>query len=294
MHANDVGTTADQVRRLVDAQFPQWADLPITPVREFGTDHLLYRLGEELLVRMPRIEDALDQVATDARWLPVLAPRLPVVVPEQLAAGRPGEDYPWGWSVVRWIPGTAPEPCSVASAAVGRDLGRFVTALREVDSHGGPVKTGLQRGVPLANRDRITRDAVDELGSRVERDAVLAIWQDAVEAPPWSGESVWLHGDLKAGNLVIDDDRLTGVIDFGALGLGDPAADLTPAWLALQQQARQAFRRAAGLDDAAWRRGRGWALSVSLIELPYYWDRSPAIAEGAQRAIAAILAERGD
>ncbi len=291
MHANDVVTTAEQVRRLVDAQFPLWADLPITPMREFGTDHLLYRLGEELMIRMPRIEDALDQVASDARWLPVLGPRLPVAVPEQVATGRPEEGYPWAWSVVRWIPGTAPEPCSVGSPTVGRDLGLFVTALREVDPHGGPVKTDLQRGVPLANRDRITRDAVDELGSRVDREAVLAIWEDAVHAPPWSGESVWLHGDLKAGNLVIDDDRLTGVIDFGALGLGDPAVDLTPAWLALQQQARPAFHEAAGLDDAAWRRGRGWALSVSLIELPYYWDRSPAIAEGARRAIAAILAD---
>ncbi len=220
---------------------------------------------------------------------PGLAPHLPTVLPEQVAVGRPGAGYPWRWSVVRWIAGHAPESGSIESPAVARDLGAFVTALRAVDTAGAPVRK--DRGAPLALRDDLVREDLAALGDRVDRSAVLAVWEDALAAPEWAGPLVWLHGDLKAGNLLIHDSRLVSVIDWGGVGVGDPALDLTPAWLSLHPEARAAFREAAGLDDAAWRRGRGWALTISLRELPYYWDRSPELAEGARGAITAVLEE---
>lgn len=288
MHDDEVVATPDQIRRLVDEQFPQWADLPLTPVAEFGTDHVLFRLGDELVVRMPRVGWALDQVDTDARWLPALARAVPVRLPVQVAVGEPGAGYPWRWSVARWLPGVAPEPAAVGSTSVAADLGAFVTALRVAPTKGAPLRR--DRGGPLGLRDTLVRADLDALGERVDRAACEAVWKDALAAPAYDGRPAWLHGDLKAGNLIVADDRLTGVIDWSA-GVGDPALDLTPAWLTLRSEAREVFREAAGLDDAAWRRGRGWALTISLRELPYYWDRSPALADGARLAITAVLGE---
>ena len=289
LHENEVPVPDELVRRLVDTQFPEWRALPLRRLPPMGTDHQLFRLGDELLVRMARIEWAADQAYSDWTWLPRLAPHLPLALPVPVALGEPGEDYPWAWTVVRWIPGHAPAPGSVGSAHVARDLGAFVTALRRIVPAGAPVRT--DRGAPLALRDEIVREDLEALGDRVDRAAVRRVWEDALAAPVWDGPAVWLHGDLKAGNLLVDDGRLVGVIDWGGPGLGDPALDLTPAWLSLRPEARAAFREAAGLDDAAWRRGRGWALTISLRELPYYWDRSPDLAEGARRAIAAVLDE---
>lgn len=289
MHDNEVPVHDEMVRRLVDSQLPEWAGLPLRRLPPIGTDHQLFRLGDDLLVRMPRIEWALSQVETDAAWLPRLAPHLPAALPEQVALGQPGAGYPWRWSVVRWIPGHTPEPGSISSETVARELGAFVTALQDVDTAGAPAR--VDRGAPLALRDELVREDLDALGNRVDQGAVLAVWEDALGAPAWDGPPVWLHGDLKAGNLLVDGDRLVGVIDWGGVGIGDPALDLTPAWLSLRPEARGAFREAAELDDAAWRRGRGWALTISLRELPYYWDRSPELADGARRAIAVVLEE---
>lgn len=291
MHENEVPVPDELVRRLVDTQFPEWRALPIRRLPPIGTDHQLFRLGDEFLVRMPRIDWAVGQAHSDWTWLPRLAPYLPLTVPAPVALGEPGEGYPWAWTVVRWIPGESPAPGSVGSAGVARDLGMFVTALRRVDTAGAPVRT--DRGAPLALRDEIVREDLEALGDRVDQVAVLSVWEDALTAPVWDGPPVWLHGDLKTGNLLVRDGRLRGVIDWGGLGVGDPALDLTAAWLSLRPEVRSLFRAAAGLDGDAWRRGRGWALTISLRELPYYWDRSPTIAEGARRAIAAVLDEFG-
>ena len=288
LHDDEVLIDPSVARRLVDDQFPDWAALPLRPVSEFGTDHVLFRLGDELVVRFPRSEFGKAQIASDGQWLPHLAEHLPVALPEQVAVGQPGDGYPLRWSVVRWLPGAAPDPASVGSTSVARDLGGFVTALRAVPLDGVPLRT--DRGAPLALRDDVVREDLDALGTRVDRTVLEEIWTDALAAPVWSGPPMWVHGDLKAGNFLIAGDRLAGVIDWIA-GAGDPALDLTPAWLTLRPEARDAFRESAGLDDAAWARGRGWALTISLRELPYYWERSPVLAEGARRGIAAVIAE---
>lgn len=293
MHADEVDIDASLVRRLLVAQFPQWAELPITPVLSSGTDNAMYRLGDELAVRLPRIYWAIDD--TEREWLPRLAPHLPLPIPVTVATGEPGEGYPWRWSVCRWLEGENPsierlaDPCQVA-----RDLARFIVALRAIDPTGGPGAEPGGRGAPLATRDADTRDSIASLRgilSAEEIDGVTAAWDEALRAPEWDGPPVWIHGDLQAGNLLVQEGRLSAVIDFGCLSVGDPACELQVAWNFFSGASREAFRAALGDDDATWARGRGWALSVALIALPYYVNTSPTIAAQSRRTIAEVLAD---
>ncbi|MFP3714306.1 aminoglycoside phosphotransferase family protein [Puerhibacterium sp. TATVAM-FAB25] len=300
LHDDEVVVTADDVRRLVAAQLPRLAHLPVTPVTASGTDHRLFRLGDDLVARMPKVAWAAAQAESDARWLPRLAPRLPVAVPAPVALGAPDDAYPFRWSVVPWLPGRAAgDP--LAGEPLGFDpregavlLGAVVRALRSTGTAGGPVKDGTGRGVPLARLDADVRAAVVACGSRVDARAALRAWERALAAPP-SSVPGWIHGDLMPGNLLAHGGRLTAVIDWGALGVGDPAADLAPAWWLFDGAARRAFREAAtdGLPDAdaAWERARGWVLVQGVVALPYYWDRWPEFARASQRRVAAVLAD---
>lgn len=294
MHVDEVDTDAALVGRLLAAQFPQWADLPITLVDSAGTDNALYRLGEEMVVRLPRIHWAVDQVDKEYQWLPRLAPHLPLAIPVPLAKGHPGAGYPWPWSVYRWLDG---EPATLERLAdphqAALDLAHFIAALRQIDTTGGPSPAPhpLARGKPLTLRDRDTRAAIASLRGTLDADAVTAVWAAALAAPAWDGPPVWLHGDLQAGNLLAVQGRLRAVIDFGCLGVGDPACDVMAAWLYLSAATRAVFRAALQVDEATWARGRGWALSVGLIALPYYHHTNPVLARVARRAIEEVLAD---
>ena len=300
MHADEVTATADQVHRLVAAQMPQWADLPVTPVAEFGTDHLLWRLGHEpghdtgegMVVRMPRIAGAADQADTDLRWLPHLAPHLPLAVPTTLALGEPGEGFPWRWSVVRWLPGEALSTDNADPGQVAVQLAGFVRALAAVEAGDGPVKTGTARGAPLVNLDGWVAQWLPRLEG-FDRAEVEAAWQDCRDAPAHAGPPRWIHGDLLRGNLLVRDGRLSAVIDWRAVGLGDPATELHAAYSLFQPPAREVFRQQVGYDDAAWRRARGWALSPAISGATYYAETVPAFAAEARRVIAAVLEELG-
>ncbi len=296
--------TADQVRRLLAAQHPQWAHLTVTPVDDFGTDHVLFRLGDgsgdDLVARMPRAPWAVEQAASDARWLPVLAPYLPVATPVPLAQGEPGEGYPWPWSVVPWLPGAPPVAGDPALVGLGADLAAYVVALRSVDTSGAPRKTDGARGAPVREWDEAVREAIEACGDRIDRAAVSEAWDDCVAAPDWPHDPVWLHGDLLPGNLLVSGDgegeqarRLSAVIDYGALGVGDPAPDLQPYWTVLPPGERDAFREGVDLDQDTWRRGRGWALGPALTGIPYYWESVPAFAQRGLRTIAEVLADLG-
>ena len=294
MHIDEVETNVSLAARLLAAQFPQWAGLPIEPVPSAGTDNALYRLGDDLVVRLPRIHWAIEQVEKEHRWLPRLAPFLPLALPVPLAKGEPGEGYPWHWSVYRWLEGentTIERIADPRQAAI--DLARFVCALQRIDATGGPPPGthNSRRGEPLAMRDARTREAIASLRGELDVEAVTALWDAAVVAPAWSGPPVWLHGDLQSGNLLAVQGRLSAVIDFGCLGVGDPACDVMAAWMFLTAETRGAFRAALQVDDATWARGRGWALSVGLIALPYYQSSNPALAEIARRAIDEALSD---
>lgn len=295
MHADEVETDVALVRRLLEAQFPQWAGLPIAPCPSSGTDNAIYRLGESLAVRLPRIGWAVGQVEKEHRWLPGLAPHLPLAIPVPLAVGAPAEGYPWHWGVYPWLAGAnatferLADPCQAAE-----DLARFVVALRQVDAAGGPPpgEHNSRRGEPLAARDASARAGIASLDGLYDGAALRAAWEAALAAPAWGGEPVWIHGDLQAGNLLAVEGRLSAVIDFGCLGVGDPACDLMVAWNLFTGESRAAFRAAVAVDEATWARGRGWALWMGLVALPYYQDTNPVLAGIARRAIGAVLAER--
>jgi aminoglycoside phosphotransferase (APT) family kinase protein len=295
MHHDEIDSDADLVGRLLAAQQPQWAGLPVERIASTGTDNALYRLGDDMVVRLPLRPSSVRQLAREARWLPFLAPQLPLAVPVPLAAGEPSEadGFPWPWLVYPWFDGedatVAPLDLSTAAA----DLARFVTALQVVDPTGGPAANAANhgRGVPLADRDEFTRQGIAASQGLVDTAAVTAAWDVALRTPAWAGEPVWLHGDIASGNLLVQDGRLSSVIDWGAAAIGDPACDLLVAWELFDAASRQLLRAELDVDDGTWCRGRGWALSTALVALPYYRDTNPYMAAQAQRKIAEVLTD---
>ncbi|MFI7693713.1 aminoglycoside phosphotransferase family protein [Nonomuraea sp. NPDC049655] len=288
MHADEADIDEALVRRLLAAQFPRWAGLPLRRFPSSGTVNAVFRLGDDLAVRLPRVKQGVGDVAREGRWLPLLAPALPVPIPAVLGQGLPGEGFPWPWSVCRWLDGDNPEAGALSGdgEALAADLAAFVAALREVEPAGAP---GAYRGGPLSRLDEATRAAIGELDGMIDTAAATAAWKDALSAPEWQGGPVWVHADLMPGNLLVRDGRLSGVIDWGTAGAGDPACDLIPAWNLLPPAAREVFRAALGADDATWARGRGRALSMALIQLPYYKDTNPAMAANARHVIREVL-----
>ncbi|MEU1493951.1 aminoglycoside phosphotransferase family protein [Streptomyces sp. NPDC005776] len=287
MHADEPEIDDALVHRLIAAQFPHWSGLPTERVGVAGTSNVMFRLGENLVVRLPRTAGSADDTVKEHHWLPRLAPSLPVAVPVPLGAGVPGEGYPWPWSVYEWIDGNCPKAGDTAEAApLARDLARFTTALHRVDPTGGPPS---YRSETLAARDPAVRAALADLHADIDTPAATEVWEAALRAPAPAGPPVWIHADLQPGNMLTADRRLTAVIDFGCLGLGDAAVDLIVAWYVLPAGARDTFRAATGADDAAWARGIGWALSVALMELQYYRQTNALMADTARHVIAEIL-----
>lgn len=282
MHDDEVLATPQQVRDLVASQHPKWADLPLTRLDPTGTDHLLYRLGEDLVVRLPRIVGAVEQVDADRTWLPIIAALVPCVISTPVAVGEPGGGYPYPWAIHSWLPGVNPVPGDHRELA--RELAHFVTALSRIDV--GPVSS---RPGPLVARDEPTRVALGALNDEIDVAAALRVWEDAVAAPEHVGPPVFRHADLLVGNLLVQNGHLSAVIDFGPSGLGDPAVDLQPAWAVFTGQARACFLDAVGADAAGARRGRGWTLSTAALALAYYRDRAPALAAGYRRTLHEVL-----
>ncbi|WP_329427102.1 aminoglycoside phosphotransferase family protein [Streptosporangium sp. NBC_01495] len=289
MHADEMEHDVPLVRRLVATRFPRWADLPVEPFDSSGTDNAIYRLGDDMAVRLPRRAGSAAQVEKDLRWLPRLAPLLPVPVPVPLGKGIPTEDYPLPWSVYRWLDGENPSPGHLTEPGpLARDLAAFVAAFRRIDLPDGPP---AYRGGPLATLDAPTRTAIEDLRGMIDTDAATAAWEVALETPGWAGPPVWIHSDLMPGNLLLVRGRLGAVIDFGTAGVGDPACDLIVAWNLLPAGVRDDFRAALRVDDATWARGRGRALSIALIALPYYRDTNPVFAANARHVIHEVLTD---
>jgi aminoglycoside phosphotransferase (APT) family kinase protein len=249
-----------------------------------------------LTVRLPSGDWYAEQVDKEQRWLPVLAPRLPLPIPQPVARGEPDAGYPYAWSVYRWLDG---EPAATARvddiAAFATALARFLAALRRVDATGGPPpgRHNFFRGGPLQTYEAEALQALDTLGDEVPRAAIERTWADAM-ATTWDREPVWLHGDVAAGNLLVRDGRLAAVIDFGCSGVGDPACDCVIAWTFLSGASRDRFRAELGVDAATWSRGRGWALWKAMITLVGHLERGAPEAAIARRDIARVLADYAD
>lgn len=291
MHPDEVEIDVALVRRLLATQLPEWAALPLVRVPSTGTVNAIFRLGRDMAVRLPRREEWGD-LEDELRWLPRLAPPLPLAVPEPLASGRPGYDYPCRWAVYRWLDGeewSADRVGDLREAAA--ELARFVSALQRIETSGAPSRSYGGRGAPLAERDAAVRDAIRASRGLVDARAVTAAWEAALDAPIWDGPPVLLHGDLLPGNVLVARGRLSAVIDWGSLCAGDPACELMAGWTLFSGESREVFRSALAADDATWARARGWALSVAVIALPYYQETNPVFASNARRWIAEVLAE---
>ena len=282
------GIDAALVRRLIAEQFPQWADLPVTPVKIDGWDNRTYRLGSELTARLPTHETYTAAVHKEHQWLPILAPSLPVQIPDAVAKGEPGAGYPYHWAIRRWIDGETAAYRTVADlSAFAEAIAEFILALQSCDATGGPVAGAhsFYRGTPPEYYHDETMAALAVLKGRIDTDLAREVWEAAL-ASSWERPPVWFHGDIASGNLLVQDGRLSAVIDFGTSGIGDPACDLVIAYTFFFGSSRSAFRETVAADAGTWARARGWALWKALITLAA--DRD---VEANRRVITEVLAD---
>jgi aminoglycoside phosphotransferase (APT) family kinase protein len=288
-----IAVDAKQVRRLIELQFPQWAGLPVQPVANGGWDNWTFHLGAAMLVRLPSASEYALAVGKEHRWLPVLAPQLPLPVPVPLAKGEPGAGYPFQWSVYPWLDGEPASPGRIADPVrFAIDLAGFLGALRGIDPAGGPRpgKHNWFRGGTLRTYDGQTRNALAELDGHIDAGLARQIWENALEAR-WDGAESWFHGDVAEGNLLLSDGQLAAVIDFGTCGVGDPACDLAIAWTLLSAEGRQRFREQMRADPAEWARGRGWALWKTLATCARTLGDDKEEAASARHVLSDILSE---
>jgi aminoglycoside phosphotransferase (APT) family kinase protein len=293
MHRDEIEVDEGLARAVLSTQAPHLAGLSLERIDALGTDHTIFRLGGRLALRMPRIHWAAEQGEKEHRWLPVLAPLLPVEVPVPVLLGEPAHGYPFRWYVAPWLAGENPRPDgSVDLRRLAVDLAAFVRVLHDADTTGAPPPKPGQRGGPLGGADRATRRAAGQLRGDVDVEGLLEAWDAGLRAEPWAGAAVWAHGDLSDGNLLVRDGALSGVIDWGGLVAGDPAVDLMVAWNLLDGAGREAYRdELAFVDDAMWVRGRAWAASAAIQALPYYRHTNPDIVARSRRAAGAIVAD---
>jgi aminoglycoside phosphotransferase (APT) family kinase protein len=286
MHDAEIEVDEPLVRDLLASLSPAYAGLPLRRFTPTGSTNALFRLGDDLLVRVPRQPGGTATIEKEQRWLPYVAPVLPVRVPQIVATGAPAAGYPEKWSLVRFLQGetpTVPAPSRPPRHALARDLAQVVTGLRSLEvppAASADPALRWYRGRPLADLDdelrRLLADCREMAGLGLDVDAVERAWDEAVALPaPEGDEPLWHHGDLVAENLLTRDGRLVAVLDFGCLSVGRPAVDLVVAWELLDPAARGTFRASVGVDDVEWGLGRGWALALAIMALPYYWHSMP-------------------
>ncbi|MFG1871657.1 aminoglycoside phosphotransferase family protein [Micromonospora arborensis] len=293
MHTDQVDVTVDVVAALVAEQFPQWRALPVRPLASTGTVNALFRVGTEIVLRFPLLPTADPELRAELRqeqeYAALLAAHLPVAVPEPLGLGEPGAGYAGPWTAYRFIPGETAQLDRIGDLdTFARDLARVVTALHGIDT-GGRAWPGSGRGGPLAAEDAGVRSALALSGELTDTARLAEVWDRCREAPRHNDTDMWIHADLMPGNLLVQDGRLTAVIDLESVKVGDPAVDLMPAWNLFDAGARETYRRALGVDDATWERGRGWALQQAINALPYYIETNPVMASIAQHTLRAVL-----
>ncbi len=288
MHPGEIYIDATLVRLLLAEQFPHLAQYSLTAVRSTGTVNAIYRLGDELCVRLPRLEAWVESIDNEWNWLPKLAPHISLHIPQPIARGKPAGGYPCSWALYRWIEGLPYQDDLIRGEhQAAQALAGFILELRSADSQGAP-RAGRR---PLAELDAATRSAIQSSRGIIDSDAASAAWARCLEASLWDGKPVWIHADLLKSNLLVQDGRLCAVIDFGEAGAGDPAADVVPAWSVFSKAGREIFRQALGVDDATWSRGRAYALHQALLIIPYYPKTNPEFVAMAKRTVEEILTE---
>lgn len=288
MHADELDLDEPLVRRLLAEQLPAWAGLPVRRIEPSGTVNAIFRLGDDLSVRLARRHGPTEPGGKELDWLPRLAPQLPLEIPVPVAQGRPSAAYPWFWDIYTWVDGETVPVAEIDAIQAARDLAAFVASLQKVDPSGAPQG----RGIPLAERS----EAMPFWIERFTGDpAALVEWERALTVPPWEGPLVWHHGDLDVRNWLVREGRISGVIDWGSMGVGDPACDVMVAWKLHTSEARDAFREGLEVDDATWARARGWAVSQAIAALAYYTpENNPTLYREAETWLALVLSEPDD
>ena len=267
MNAQKININTALVQRLIKSQFPAWSDFPIKPVEFSGWDNRTFHLGDCMTVRVPSAESYASQVEKEQCWLPKLAPHLPLPIPQPLAMGKPSGDYPWPWSVYQWLDGKTASLDAISDLSqFALKLAEFLKALQKIDSTGGPVAgpQNFYRGGSLKIYEQETREAIKKLDPTLDSKRITEIWNRALDSE-WNQPPVWMHGDIAVGNLLVNNGELSAVIDFGQLGVGDPACDLVISWTLFKDQSREVFKKAISLDEQTWERAMGWALWKALI-----------------------------
>ncbi len=289
--------SAALAEKLIAEQFPQWAKLPIKPVEVDGHDNRTFRLGQEMLIRMPSDDEYALKVPKEQEWLPKLMPHISLPIPAPIAMGQPSKQYPWHWSVYRWLPGKSanmlPES-ELNLPAIAKQLAQFLCELHRGNTENGllPGLHNFWRGDHPSVYEADTRYALTQLVGIVNTQGALAVWEKALSSR-WGQKPVWVHGDLASGNILIQDGKVAGIIDFGGMGVGDPACDLVIAWTLLKGESRAIFKEHLALDQDTWGRARGWALWKALFELELMRDRASPEALRPLRIIGDVLAEEG-
>jgi aminoglycoside phosphotransferase (APT) family kinase protein len=288
MHEDELEIGEALVRRLLAEQFPEWAELPLRRIEPSGTDNAIFRLGDDLSLRLPRRDGPTAPGSKELEWLPKLAPLLPVEIPLPVAQGSPGDGYPWFWEIHSWIEGETVPVDEIDAIEAAGDLADLVRALQHIDTTGAEPPG---RGQPLAGRDPSFRHWL----KRFDGDPrVVGEWERAIAAPPWEGPPVWHHGDLDFRNWLVRDGRIRAAIDWSCMGVGDPACDVMVAWKLHSAAARDAFREALPTDDATWERARGWAVSQAVGALSYYTpENNPSLYHEAEAWLALVLSDSG-
>jgi aminoglycoside phosphotransferase (APT) family kinase protein len=294
LHDDEVTIDESLARRLLVEQLPAYGALPLRRIASGGTENAVFRLGDDLAVRMPIRPDAVSGLLKELRWLPVVAPHLSLAVPEVVATGEPGPGYPFPWAVMRWLEGDDALTARIDSLhEAAWTLGGFVSELQGIDMTGAPRpgSEGFVRGLGLAFRDETFRGWLARCEGLLDVKRVQQVWDDALAAPGWDGPPVWLHADLIPGNLLVRRGRLAGVLDFGAMATGDPSYDVTPAWHVFDAASRRTFLDIVGADAATILRARGLVVSGAVIALPYYQHTNPSMVATARRGIDAVFAD---
>jgi aminoglycoside phosphotransferase (APT) family kinase protein len=282
----------ETVRSLLAAQHPDLSDLPLVEV-DAGWDNTLWRLGDEFLVRLPRRQQAAPLTVNEQRWLPLLAPRLPLPVSVPIRIGRPAGRYPWAWSVLPWLAGTPADRTPVTEERdTAERLGRFLRSLHQAAPSDAPHNPF--RGVALNERAEIFEFYMALVAAEIDGDGTRRVWDRALAVDPWWAPAVWLHGDLHPANVLVDQGTLAAVIDFGDLCAGDPATDLAGAWMLLPVPAIDVFSTAYGEVDATLEaRSLGWAALFGLMLLEIGLRDRPSY-ETVGRSTLAKVIERSD
>lgn len=293
MKKEHVVIDASLVRRLIASQFPKWKELPIDPVATSGWDNRTFHLGKDMSVRLPSAAEYELQVEKERQWLSILAPALPVPIPMLLAMGNPEYGYPWKWSIYRWLEGAAAASGRIVNLSeFAIDLANFLKALHRIDAIDGPPP-GLHsfyRGGSLSVYDNKTRRSITALKDKIDAPMATKVWEAALSTS-WENPAVWVHGDISAGNILVHDGKLSAIIDFGQLAVGDPACDLAINWTLFHGESREAFQKALLLDKGTWARARGWTLWKALVVAAGITNPNNSESKQCWRIIADVIAD---